>query len=144
VLTVIASVGWAVGSFPVPFLPLPAAPLTATAWEMLAGGLVLLPLALVQGFDPGDVSRASWAGLAYLVVFGSLLGFTAYSWLLGHAPIGLVATYAFVNPVVAIALGIALNDESLSPRTLVGALVTLAAVAREAADATPAAVEPRP
>jgi drug/metabolite transporter (DMT)-like permease len=147
-LTLVAAVGWAVGSFLVPYLPLPREPLTATAWEMLAGGLVLLPAALVQGFDPADASRASWLGIVYLVVFGSLLGFTAYSWLLGHAPIGLVATYAFVNRVVAIALGMLLRDETLSGRTVVGALVTLGAVAvvvrGEAADAAPAAIEPRP
>jgi drug/metabolite transporter (DMT)-like permease len=147
-LTVVAAVGWAVGSFLVAFLPMPEQPLTATAWEMLAGGLVLLPLAVVQGWDPSEATTRSWLGIAYLVVFGSLLGFTAYSWLLGHAPIGLVATYAFVNPVVAIVLGILLLDETLSARTILGALVTLGAVAvvvrREAADAAPAGVEPRP
>lgn len=147
-LTVTAAVGWAVGSFLVAFLPMPAEPLAATAWEMIAGGLVLLPAALVQGFDPGSVTTRSWLGLAYLVVFGSLVGFTAYSWLLGHAPIGLVATYAFVNPVVAIVLGVVLLDEHLAPRAVVGAAVTLAAVAvvvrREAADAAPSAVEPHP
>lgn len=147
-LTVVAAVTWAIGSFVVPYLPMPREPLVATTWEMLAGGLVLLPVALIQGFDPGEASGGSWAGLAYLVVFGSLLGFTAYSWLLGHAPIGLVATYAFVNPVVAIALGLVLLDEQLATRTVVGAIVTLAAVAivvrREAADAAPASIEPHP
>lgn len=147
-LVVAAAIGWAVGSFLVPILPMPAEPMAATAWQALAGGVVMLPFAFAQGFDADAVTGRSWLGFAYLVVFGSLLGFTAYSWLLGHAPIGLVATYAFVNPVVAIALGMALLDEQLSARTAVGAVVTLVSVAvvvrREAADAAPAGVEPRP
>jgi drug/metabolite transporter (DMT)-like permease len=144
----VSAVGWAVGSFLVPVLPMPAEPIAATAWQALVGGVVMLPFALAQGVDVEAVTTRSWLGFAYLVVFGSLIGFTAYSWLLGHAPIGLVATYAFVNPVVAIALGILLLDERLSARALVGAAITLASVAvvvrREAADAAPAGIEPRP
>jgi drug/metabolite transporter (DMT)-like permease len=147
-LVVVAAIGWGVGSFLVPRLPMPAEPFAATAWQALFGGVVMLPFAVLQGFDPSAVTTRSWVGFAYLVLFGSLIGFTAYSWLLGHAPIGLVATYAFVNPVVAIILGIVVLSEGLSTRTVVGAAITLASVAlvvrREAADAAPAGVEARP
>lgn len=147
-LVVASAVAWAVGSFLVAILPMPAEPMAATTWLALAGGAVMVPFALAQGFDVDAVSGRSWLGFAYLVVFGSLVGFTAYSWLLGHAPIGLVATYAFVNPVVAIALGILLLDEGLSTRTAVGAVITLLSVAvvvrREAADAELAHAEPGP
>jgi drug/metabolite transporter (DMT)-like permease len=68
-------------------------------------------------------------GLAYLVVFGSLVAFTAYVWLLGHAPVSVVSTYAYVNPAVAVVLGVLIADERLNGLTLLGGLVVLAAVA---------------
>jgi drug/metabolite transporter (DMT)-like permease len=80
----------------------------------------------VHGFSP---SAASLAGWAYLVVFGSLIGYTTFVWLLGNAPLGLVSTYAFVNPVVAITLGVLFRGENLTWRLLVGAAIVVVSVA---------------
>ena len=124
---------WAVGSFLSSRLPLPEDAFVATALEMVAGGLVLLPLGIVlsggESLDPADWSTRSLLGLAYLVLVGSLVGYTAYVWLLGNVSIGTVATYAYVNPVVAILLGVAVLGEVVSWQVLVGAAVVLASVA---------------
>ena len=83
-----------------------------------------------RGFVPRRrLPDRSWLALGYLVVFGSLMAFSAYSWLLGRAPIEQVATYAYVNPVVAVALGALLRDEPVTPLVLVGGGVIVAAVA---------------
>ncbi|GHG05434.1 EamA family transporter [Streptomyces zaomyceticus] len=128
VLVVVATLLWSVGSFSSARLPMPANPFTASAYEMIAGGLAGLVIGLVRGeqhgLDLGDVSGRSWAALAYLIVFGSLIAFTAYAWLLQAAPLSLVATYAYVNPVVAVALGALVLNEALSwPIVLGGAIV---------------------
>ncbi|CAM5657948.1 EamA family transporter [Streptomyces narbonensis] len=107
---------------------MPANPFTASAYEMIAGGLGGLSVAFVRGeqhgLDVTAVSGRSWAALAYLIVFGSLIAFTAYAWLLQAAPLSLVATYAYVNPVVAVALGALVLGEALSwPIVLGGAIV---------------------
>jgi len=132
-LTVLASVMWALGSFLSPRLPLPGDALVTTGYQMLAGGLVLLPIGLLAAsaadLDPSDYSARSWFGLAYLIVFGSIVGYTAYAWLLANAPIGQVSTYAYVNPVVAIALGALVLDEAITVRILVGAALILVSVA---------------
>ncbi|OKJ53730.1 EamA family transporter [Streptomyces sp. CB02261] len=128
VLVVVATFLWSLGSFSSARLPMPANPFTASAYEMIAGGLGGLTVGLVRGeqhgLDLGDVSTRSWAALAYLIVFGSLIAFTAYAWLLQAAPLSLVATYAYVNPVVAVALGALVLNEALSwPIVLGGAIV---------------------
>jgi drug/metabolite transporter (DMT)-like permease len=107
---------------------MPADPFAATAYEMLAGGVVMLipSLFTVHHFSPSAGSIGGWI---YLVTFGSVVGYTAYVWLLANAPIGLVATYAYVNPVVAITLGVMFRGEHLSWRLLLGAIVVIAAVA---------------
>jgi len=81
------------------------------------------------GFEIGVVSRNSWFAFAYLLVFGSLIGFTAYSWLLKNARPAIVATYAYVNPVIAVILGWAIAGESFTGRTLLGAGVIVGSVA---------------
>ncbi len=98
---------------------------------MCGGCLALTAAGLVRGepLDLGAVETASALGWAYLVVFGSLVAFTAYSWLLGVAPVSQVATYAYVNPLVAVLLGAALLDEPLTVTTVVGGAVTVLAVA---------------
>jgi drug/metabolite transporter (DMT)-like permease len=105
----------------------------ATSYEMLAGGLVLLPIGLLAAgpseLDPSRYSARSIFGLVYLIVFGSIVGYSAYAWLLANAPIGQVSTYAYVNPVVAIALGAIVLDESITVRIVAGALLILVAVA---------------
>ncbi|WP_256104846.1 EamA family transporter [Streptomyces sp. ODS05-4] len=129
VLTVVAaSLLWSVGSFSSSRLPLPKNPLTASAYEMAAGGLACALVGLARGeqrgLDLGAVSARSWTAFAYLVVFGSLIAFTAYVWLLHHAPLSLTATYAYVNPVVAVALGALVLGEAVSwPIALGGAIV---------------------
>jgi drug/metabolite transporter (DMT)-like permease len=124
---------WAGGSFLSPLLPLPRDALVATAIEMLAGGAMLLPLGLVlagdESLNPGSWSARSLVGLVYLVLIGSLVGYTAYVWLLGHVAIGTVATYAYVNPVVAILLGVIFLGEEVTWQIAVGATVVLASVA---------------
>ncbi|MCS0636529.1 EamA family transporter [Streptomyces sp. LP05-1] len=133
VLTVVAgTVMWAVGSFTSGRLPMPANPFAASAYEMLAGGLGCLVAGLVagewRGLDVSAWSARSWTALGYLVVFGSLVAFTAYAWLLQRAPLGLVATYAYVNPVVAVALGVLLLGEELTGPVLLGGAIVLAGV----------------
>ncbi|MFE5939275.1 EamA family transporter [Streptomyces sp. NPDC056470] len=128
VLVVLAALLWSIGSFSSGRLPMPANPFTASAYEMLAGGLGGLAVALIRGehrgFDLADVSARSWTALAYLIVFGSLIAFTAYAWLLQTAPLSLVATYAYVNPVVAVLLGALVLGEALTwPIALGGAIV---------------------
>ncbi len=127
-----ASLSWSVGSFGSSRWPLPANPLAASAYEMLAGGLGCLLVALARGEEHGldlaTVSTRSWTALAYLVVFGSLVAFTAYSWLLSAAPLSLVATYAYVNPVVAVLLGWLVLGERLTLSELLGGAIVVAAV----------------
>lgn len=129
-LLVGASVMWALGSFLSPKIPLPRDQFAATAYEMVCGGLIILPFAAL---DPSPrlaaVSGRSLGSWLYLVVFGSVLAYTAYTWLLDNAPIGKVATYAYVNPVVAIALGALVLGERITWTIAVGAAVVLASVA---------------
>lgn len=129
---VVASLLWSIGSLYAARADLPASPRQATAIEMLVGGAGLVLVGVVTGepgrLDLAAVSPLSWAALAYLVVFGSLLAFSAYVWLLRVAPPSKVATYAYVNPVVALVLGWALAGEELTARTLIAAAVILASV----------------
>ncbi|MEU8622625.1 EamA family transporter [Streptomyces sp. NPDC048623] len=131
-LVVVGALSWAVGSFSAGRIPMPASPFTASAYEMIAGGLACLGVGLLRGeqhgFDPSAVSGRSWAALAYLVVFGSLVAFTAYAWLIQTAPISLVATYAYVNPVVAVALGALILDEALTWPIVLGGVIVVAGV----------------
>jgi drug/metabolite transporter (DMT)-like permease len=130
-LMVVAATSWAAGSYYSVRFPLPADALLATALQMLIAGSFMIVLGLVLG------ERVRWEAIAprsalafaYLVVAGSLLAFTAYVWLLRNAPISLVATYAYVNPVVAILLGWVVLSEEITPGMLVGAAVVVASVA---------------
>ena len=100
--------------------------------EQLAGGLVLViagaAIGEIGSFNPAAVTTASLLGLAFLIVFGSLLAFTAYVWLLNHVAVTTVATYAYVNPVVAVALGVVFHHETLTPRSLLAAGLIIGAV----------------
>ncbi|MGW1058619.1 EamA family transporter [Micromonospora rubida] len=133
-LTVVAAaISWSVGSFLSNRLTMPTDPFVATVYEMLAGAVALAVLAAARGelrdFDPGQVTGRSWLALAYLMVAGSLVAFTAYVWLLHHAPISLVSTYAYVNPVVAVALGALVAAEPVTSQVLLGGAVIVAGVA---------------
>jgi drug/metabolite transporter (DMT)-like permease len=127
-----ASLSWATGSIYSRSAPLPAVPALGTAMEMLCGGAFLLILGLVAGqgtqIDLGAISARSFLAFVYLIVFGSLVGFTAYIWLLGVAPPAIASTYAFVNPVVAVWLGWALASEPVTSRTLLAMALIVAAV----------------
>ena len=132
-LTVAAAFAWALGSFLSPRIAVPRDALVATAYETLVGGLVLAVIGLAvtpaSELDPATWSTRSLLGLVYLIFFGSLVAYTAYAWLLVNAPLGQVSTYAYVNPVVAIALGVVVLHETLTLRVILGALLILAAVA---------------
>jgi drug/metabolite transporter (DMT)-like permease len=133
-LTVVAAAAmWAGGSVASTRLTLPRDPFVSSAWQMLLGGGVCALTGVLTGelgdFHPADFSARSLIGFAYLVVFGSWLAFAAYAWLLQNAPVSRVATYAYVNPVVAIALGWAILGEAVTKTTFVGAAVIVASVA---------------
>jgi drug/metabolite transporter (DMT)-like permease len=152
----VASAGWAWGSLYGQRAELPSSPLQGTAMQMLCGGgLLLLASALTREparFALAAVSAKSLVSLAYLVVFGALIAFTAYVWLLRVASPVLVSTYAYVNPVVAVFLGWALAAEPITRGTLVAAAVIVAGVVlissahgkKEDETAKPAAAEPEP
>jgi len=127
------SFSWAVGSLVSRRTPPSRAPLRATAMQMLGGGALLTLAALAAGdaarFDPPHVSLRSWSAWAYLVTIGSIVGYTAFIWLLAHVSAAKVATYAYVNPVVAVALGWAFAGEPITPQMLVAAAVIVGAVA---------------
>ena len=127
-----ASLSWALGSLHARRAALPASPLLATAIEMTMGGVCLLAAGLLRGeftgFTFATVSLRSWLALGYLFIFGSLIAFTAYVWLLHHTTPTRAATYAFVNPLVAVVLGWAVVGESLSAGTMLAATVIIAGV----------------
>lgn len=129
----LASVLWALGSLYNRNAQLPSSPLLGTGMEMLAGSAGLFLLGTLTGewgrLDLAAITPRSLWGLLYLITFGALVGFAAYTWLLRVAPTPLVATYAYVNPLIAIFLGNLLANEPLTPRLLVAALVIVSAVA---------------
>jgi drug/metabolite transporter (DMT)-like permease len=133
-LTVLAGAAmWASGAFTSTRVRLPSDPLVSTAWQMLLGGIACAVGGLARGelptVDPAAFSTRSIIALAYLVVFGSWVAFTAFAWLLQNAPISRVATYAFVNPMVAIVLGALILGEVITPITLAGAAIIVVTVA---------------
>jgi drug/metabolite transporter (DMT)-like permease len=133
VALLLAALAWAAGSDYARRAPLPRRPLVSTAMQMLAGGALLGVLAIFTGdwarFPFQHMDGAAIASVAYLVVFGSLIGFSSYVYLLKVAGPAVVSTYAFVNPVVAVALGAAFLGEAVTGRTLLAGGVIVAAVA---------------
>jgi drug/metabolite transporter (DMT)-like permease len=125
-----AACAWATGSFMSGRLRMPANPYVASVYEMLAGGLALTVLGLARGetLHVDAYSTRSWVALGYLIVFGSLLAFTSYVWLLGNAPLSLVGTYAYVNPTVAVLLGAAVLGERVTWAAVVGGAIILVGV----------------
>ncbi len=132
VALLVAALAWSLGSLYSRRATLPRVPLQATGMEMLAGGTLLVLLGTVTGewgdLDLANVSTRSAVAFGYLVLFGSLLGFTAYIWLLRHVPPARATTYAYVNPVVALFLGWALAGEEVTARTLVAAAIIIGSV----------------
>jgi drug/metabolite transporter (DMT)-like permease len=134
IILLIAPLGWAHGSlYAARKAQLPSRPLTASGLQMLAASVLLLGEGLLIGeageFDPSRISLDSILALFYLAAFGSMLAYTTYGWLLKHAPLSLIGTYAYVNPVVAVALGTLFLQESVSLRTLIASAVIVGAVA---------------
>jgi drug/metabolite transporter (DMT)-like permease len=143
-----AALLWAIGSLWSRRVPLPSSTLLATAMEMVAGGMILLLAAGItgewSGFSAAAVSTRSLLALGYLIVAGSLLGFSAYIFLLGATTPARVSTYAYVNPVVAVLLGWAIAGEPVTPRSLLAAAVIVGAVAliiRHGARRAPVVIE---
>jgi drug/metabolite transporter (DMT)-like permease len=132
-LVFIAPLSWALGTVLSPRLATPRNTLVSTAYQMLAGGFVLIVVGFARGeiaqVDPSTFSVASLLAFAYLVLVGSLVGFSAYTWLLQNASVSLVSTYAFVNPVVAVILGAIVLSEPITTNILIGAAVIVVAVA---------------
>jgi drug/metabolite transporter (DMT)-like permease len=128
-----AAAMWGAGSVASSRVPLPRDVLSSTAWQMLLGGIACTLAGFVAG-EAGDVHPAAFSvrslvALAYLVAIGSCIAYTAYAWLLQHAPISKVSTYAYVNPVVAIVLGWLVLGEVIAGVTVVGAAIIVASVA---------------
>jgi drug/metabolite transporter (DMT)-like permease len=132
VALMIAAVSWSVASSLARKLPLPESKVMSSGVQMLAGGILLAVAAAgfgeFQGFHPAAVSRGAWLALAYLIVAGSIIGFTAYVWLLHHQSPTKVGTYAYVNPVVAVVVGYFLGGEALGQRTILGTVFVLVSV----------------
>jgi drug/metabolite transporter (DMT)-like permease len=129
---IVAAISWSVAASLSRRLPSPASKVMSSGTQMLAGGVLLLLAAALlgefRGFRAQAVSRGAWLALAYLIVAGSIVGFTAYVWLLHHESPTKVGTYAYVNPVVAVLVGYFLGGEALGPRTIVGTLLVLISV----------------
>jgi drug/metabolite transporter (DMT)-like permease len=126
------ALSWSIGSLFSRHAPLPNSPLLGTGMEMLAGSAGVFVLGTLlgewRGFHLTNISPESWAGLAYLIVFGSGVGFVAYTWLLRNAPTATVSTYAYVNPIVAILLGALVLHEPLETIEIISAAVIITGV----------------
>jgi drug/metabolite transporter (DMT)-like permease len=129
---IFGALSWAVGSIYGLKASTPRSSLLTSGMQMLAGSVSLFLVGLIRGehasFDVSAVSSNSVFALFYLIIFGSLMGFTAYSWLLKIAQPAMVATYAYVNPVIAVILGWSIAGESLTAQMLIGAFVIVASV----------------
>ncbi len=132
VALIIAAMSWSVASALTRKLPLPNSKVMSSGAQMLAGGVFLALTAASLGefrnFHPSTVSRGAWLALFYLIVAGSIVGFTAYVWLIHHESPTKVGTYAYVNPVVAVLVGYFLGGEALGLRTILGTLFVLISV----------------
>jgi drug/metabolite transporter (DMT)-like permease len=132
VALIVASMSWSVASVLTRKLHLPPSKVMSSGAQMLAGGVFLALTAAALGefrnFHPSTVSRGAWLSLLYLIVAGSIIGFTAYVWLIHHESPTKVGTYAYVNPVVAVLVGYFLGGETLGLRTILGTVLVLISV----------------
>ena len=130
-MVILGNIGWAFGTYIAPRLDLPKSTLVVTSYQMLFAGIAMTSAGLLAGEDLSDLFDAtlsSWFGWLFLVLVGSIATYTAYLWLIGKAPVGLIATYAYVNPVIAVSLGVLFLDEKLSFTLLLGAIVVIIGV----------------
>jgi drug/metabolite transporter (DMT)-like permease len=129
---IFASISWSIASIMTRKLPLPDSKVMSSGAQMLSGGAFLFLTAAALGefrnFHPSTVSREVWFSLLYLIVAGSIIGFTAYVWLIHHESPTKVGTYAYVNPIVAVLVGYFFGGEALSTRTILGTLFVLVSV----------------
>jgi drug/metabolite transporter (DMT)-like permease len=129
---IIGSLSWSIASVLSRKLPLPFSKVMSSGAQMLAGGIMLALISTALGeshhFHPSTVSHAAWFSLLYLIIAGSIIGFTAYVWLIHHESPTKVGTYAYVNPVVAVVLGYFVGGEALGLRTILGTLFVLISV----------------
>jgi drug/metabolite transporter (DMT)-like permease len=132
-ILVVGTISWAIGSRFAPRLGLPRDPLVTALYEMVFGGTAMLVIGVLRGepgrLQLGRIDGSGWFALGYLVVFGSLLAYSAYSYLLANAPISLIGTYAYVNPAVAVLLGWLILDEHITWQILLGGAVIIIGVA---------------
>jgi drug/metabolite transporter (DMT)-like permease len=131
IMVLVGNIGWALGTFLAPRFPLPKNALVFTAYELLAGGVSLTLAGVFKGetlSDFLDGSNWSWLWFAYLVTFGSIIAYSAYLWLVQNAPVSLTATYAYVNPVIAVALGAVFLDEVITASYAIGGLIIVLGV----------------
>jgi drug/metabolite transporter (DMT)-like permease len=132
VALIVAAMSWSVSSALTRRLPLPESKVMSSGAQMLVGGVFLTLIASALGeirnFHPSSVSRGVWVSLVYLIVAGSIIGFTAYVWLIHHESPTKVGTYAYVNPVVAVLIGYLFGGEPLGLRTILGTLLVLVSV----------------
>ncbi len=132
IAVIVGAFSWAAGSVYGLRSSTPKSSLLTAGMQMIAGSVSLLLVGLIRGevstFDPAAVSSSSLIGLTYLIIFGSLIGFTAYSWLLKNARPSMVATYAYVNPVIAVLLGWLIAGESMTGPMLIGAGIVVGSV----------------
>jgi len=128
----IAALIWSIGSIYSKTADMPKSTLQSTGMEMIVGSVALFIVSVgsgeLNGFHLASVSMRSWLGLTYLIFIGSLVGFVSYGWLLHNAPISLMSTYAYVNPVVAVLLGSWLASETITPRILLAAAIIIGSV----------------
>lgn len=132
ILLVIASMSWAIGSLYSRQAALPSSHRLSAAVQMLSGGVLLLAASLIKGemthFNFAQITTRSIWSLIYLIVFGALVGFTAYTWLLKSAPVALVSTYAYINPVVALVLGVIFGGEKISAQMVMASAIIIFSV----------------
>ena len=130
-MVLIGNIGWALGTFLAPRFQLPKNALVFTAYELMAGGVSLTLAGFIKGEEFSDFidgSSWSWLWFVYLVIFGSIIAYSAYLWLVQNAPVSLTATYAYVNPVIAVALGAIFLDEVITASYAVGGLIIVLGV----------------
>jgi drug/metabolite transporter (DMT)-like permease len=129
-IVLVASLGWATGTFATTRLPVPPNPFALAAVQMLTGGAILLVVAVAAGerLDVRAITTASWVAWAYMAVIVSLGAFSAYAYALASLPISTVATYAYVNPAIAVTLGVLVAGERFTAAQLVGGAIVLVAV----------------
>jgi drug/metabolite transporter (DMT)-like permease len=132
VALIVASISWSIATVLARKLPLPPSKVMSSGAQMLAGGIMLTLAAAALGefhnFHPSTVSSGAWFALFYLIVAGSIIGFTAYVWLIHHESPTKVGTYAYVNPVVAVLVGYLFGCEALGTRTVLGTMFVLISV----------------